>query len=114
MFYTTVGLDSLLKKGATADHPSRVINIASIAGLDTGDVTTGPEGGMSAPGSGTFSYGPSKAACIHLSKMQASKLMKDHVTVNAVCRLPLLLMDRPTAEKADQASRYVPGYSLAR
>lgn len=29
IFYTTVGLDSLLRKGATPDHPSRVINSKS-------------------------------------------------------------------------------------
>lgn len=85
IFYVTAGLDALLKKGATADHPSRVINVASMAGIQTTDVTTGPEGGLSAPGHGTFSYGPSKAACIHLTKMQASKLMPDHVTANVIC-----------------------------
>lgn len=85
IFYTTVGLHDELTKGATADFPSRVINVASMAGVMTVDVTTGDEGGLAAPGTGTFSYGPSKAACIHLSKMQASKLMPHHVTVNAVC-----------------------------
>lgn len=85
MFYTTVGLDSLLKKGATADNPTRVINIASMAGISTVDVTTGSEGGLSEPGSGVFSYGPSKAACIHLTKMQASKLMPSNITVNCIC-----------------------------
>ncbi|KAK5114104.1 hypothetical protein LTR62_002673 [Meristemomyces frigidus] len=85
MFYTTAYLHDLLIKGATADSPSRVINIASMAGVMTADVTAGPEGGLAAPGTGTFSYGPSKAACIHLSKMQASKLMPQHVTVNAIC-----------------------------
>lgn len=95
MFYTTVGLHSLLTKGATADNPSRVINIASMAGIMTTDVTTGSEGGLAAPGSGTFSYGPSKAACIHLSKMQASKLMPQHVTVNCIC--PGVFPSRMTA-----------------
>ena len=85
MFYTTVGLEPLLLKGATADYPSRVINIASMAGIQTTDVTVGEDGGLAAPGSGTFSYGPSKAACIHLSKQQASKLMPLHITVNCVC-----------------------------
>ncbi|KAH9826192.1 Rhamnolipids biosynthesis 3-oxoacyl-[acyl-carrier-protein] reductase [Teratosphaeria destructans] len=85
MFYTTVLVHDLLTKGATADHPSRVINIASMAGIMTTDVTVGEEGGLAAPGSGTWSYGPSKAACIHLSKMQASKLVSEHVTVNCVC-----------------------------
>lgn len=95
MFYTTVGCHALLTKNATATHPSRVINIASMAGIQTTDVTTGSEGGLSAPGSGTFSYGPSKAACIHLSKMQASKLMPAHVTVNCIC--PGVFPSRMTA-----------------
>lgn len=85
IYYVTVGLHSLLTRGATADAPNRVINIASIAGIGTGDVTTGPEGGLAAPGTGAYSYGPSKAAVIHLSKIQASKLMQEHITVNAVC-----------------------------
>jgi len=95
MFYTTVGLGPLLQKGATADHPSRVIMIASMAAISTVDVTTGDEGGLAAPGSGTFSYGPSKAACVHLSKMLASKLMPLHVTVNVVC--PGVFPSRMTA-----------------
>jgi len=95
IFYTTAGLEPLLLKGATADNPSRVINIASMAGIQTTDVTTGEEGGLSAPGSGTFSYGPSKAACIHLSKLQASKLMQQHITVNCVC--PGVFPSRMTA-----------------
>ncbi|KAI5359965.1 Putative short-chain dehydrogenase/reductase SDR, NAD(P)-binding domain superfamily [Septoria linicola] len=95
IFYTTVGLHDLLTKGATADNPSRVINIASMAGITTVDVTVGEEGGLAAPGSGTFSYGPSKAACIHLSKGQASKLMPHHVTVNCIC--PGVFPSRMTA-----------------
>jgi len=101
MFYTTAILHDLLTKDATADHPSRVINIASMAGIQTTDVTTGSEGGLSAPGTGTFSYGPSKAACIHLSKMQASKLMPDHVTVNCVC--PGVFPSRMTAYGMQEA-----------
>ncbi|KAM0813357.1 hypothetical protein AB5N19_13350 [Seiridium cardinale] len=85
IYYVTVGLHSLLTKGATADVPNRVINIASNAGLMTIDVTSDSEGGLAAPGTGAFSYGPSKAAVIHLSKIQASKLMQEHITVNAIC-----------------------------
>jgi NAD(P)-dependent dehydrogenase (short-subunit alcohol dehydrogenase family) len=85
IFYMTVGLESLLLKGTNNDMPSRVINISSMAGIGTGDVTTGDDGGLSAPGSGTFSYGPSKAACIHLSRMQSSKLAPKNIMVNCVC-----------------------------
>ncbi|KAJ4363651.1 hypothetical protein N0V83_009947 [Neocucurbitaria cava] len=85
IFYMTVGLEGLLKKGATPERPGRVINIASMAGISTVDVTTGEGGGLSKPGHGTFSYGPAKAACIHLTKMQASKLAPKNIMVNVIC-----------------------------
>jgi hypothetical protein len=55
IFYMTQGLHDLLLKNTSADMPSRVINIASMAGIQTSDVTTTGEGGLSAPGHGTFS-----------------------------------------------------------
>lgn len=55
IFYMTVGCEELLKKGADMHNPSRVINIASMAGITTVDVTTGESGGLSKPGHGTFS-----------------------------------------------------------
>ncbi|KAJ4984104.1 short chain dehydrogenase/reductase family protein [Stagonosporopsis vannaccii] len=85
IFYMTVELEPLLRKGANADFPSRVINIASMAGIQTQDVTTGEAGGLSKPGHGTFSYGPAKAAAIHLTKMTASKLAPKHIMVNVIC-----------------------------
>lgn len=48
-------LQSLLTNGTSAEMPSRVINIASMAGIQTTDVTSGEDGGLSAPGHGTFS-----------------------------------------------------------
>ncbi|EXJ61891.1 hypothetical protein A1O7_02322 [Cladophialophora yegresii CBS 114405] len=85
IFYMTVGLHDLLLKGTNADMPSRVINIASMAGIQTTDVTASGDGGLSAPGHGTYSYGPSKAACIHLTKIQASKLAPVNIMVNCIC-----------------------------
>ncbi|KAF2126003.1 NAD(P)-binding protein [Dothidotthia symphoricarpi CBS 119687] len=85
VFYMTVGLEGLLGKGATMMDPGRVVNIASMAGIQTGDVTTGEGGGLSRPGTGTFSYGPSKAATIHLTKTTASKLAPKHIMVNVIC-----------------------------
>jgi NAD(P)-dependent dehydrogenase (short-subunit alcohol dehydrogenase family) len=84
IFYMTVGLEPLLLKGANNITPARVINIASVGGMSTGDVTSGDEGGLSAPGAGPFSYGPSKAAVIHLSKMQASKLVTKNIMVYCI------------------------------
>jgi len=85
IFYTTVELEPLLTKGANDQFPSRVINIASVAGLSTSDPTSTDSGGLAAPGTGTYSYGPSKAACIHLSRTQASKLAPKNIMVNCVC-----------------------------
>ncbi|KAL6705117.1 hypothetical protein ACN47E_007222 [Coniothyrium glycines] len=85
VFYMTVGCEALLAVGTSREQPSRVINIASMAGIQTMDVTTGEEGGLSRPGHGTFSYGPAKAACIHLTKMQASKLAPKNIMVNVIC-----------------------------
>jgi NAD(P)-dependent dehydrogenase (short-subunit alcohol dehydrogenase family) len=85
IYYTTVGLQSLLQKGTNNAMPSRVINISSVAGLSYRDVTSGEEGGLSAPGAGPFSYGPSKAATIHLSKFQASKLAPLNIMVYCIC-----------------------------
>jgi NAD(P)-dependent dehydrogenase (short-subunit alcohol dehydrogenase family) len=54
-FYMTAGLDGLLRAGATAEAPGRVLNVASMAGVSTRDVTVGAEGGLARPGTGTFS-----------------------------------------------------------
>lgn len=100
IFYTVVGLEDLLAKRATKEMPSRVINVASVAGLATGDPTSGDGGGLAAPGSGTYSYGPSKAACIHLSKTQASKLAPKNIMVN--CIAPGLFPSRMTSYGVDK------------
>jgi len=57
IFYMTVELEGLLVKEATPENPGRVINIASMAGIQTQDVTTGEGGGLARPGTGTFSCG---------------------------------------------------------
>lgn len=82
IFYMTVGLEPLLLNGATPDTPSRVINIASVAGLMTGDVTAGDEGGLSPPGTGTFSC----TSNLHLPSLH---LVFGHVLILFACRRPL-------------------------
>ncbi|GAB7363019.1 hypothetical protein MBLNU230_g3313t1 [Neophaeotheca triangularis] len=105
VFYTTVGLEGLLSKDATPDRPSSVLNVASMAGIQTTDVTASDDGGLSAPGSGTFSYGPSKAACIHLSRIQAAKLAPKNINVNAVC--PGVFPSRMTAFGLREAGEHI-------
>lgn len=89
-FYLTVALLDLLKKGKDNITPASVINIASTAAI-----SPNAEGSLSAPGNGTYSYQPSKAASLHLTRVLASSLAKQHVNVNAIC--PGVFPSRMTA-----------------
>jgi NAD(P)-dependent dehydrogenase (short-subunit alcohol dehydrogenase family) len=74
VFHTTTHLLPLLQARATADEPSRVINIGSIDGIHV-------------PALETYSYGASKAAVHHLSRHLARRLAPT-ITVNAVAPGP--------------------------
>ena len=69
-FYVTRQLMPLLKKSASDEDPSRIINIGSIGAWKTG----GP----------AFSYGPSKAAIHHMTQNWASQFAADRITVNCI------------------------------
>ncbi len=75
IFFLTQQLLPLLRKSAKADNTSRVINIGSIDGIKTGSFDA-------------FSYGPSKAAVHHLTRVLAARLIKDHIIVNAIAPGP--------------------------
>jgi len=75
VFFLTQKLLPLLEAGATAEDPSRVINIGSIDGMKT-------------PAFDTVSYGPSKAAVHALTRQLASKLVRRHILVNAIAPGP--------------------------
>ena len=74
VFHATKFFLPLLKADASADEPSRVINIGSIDGLR-------------APVMETYSYGASKAAVHHLTRHLAKHLAPE-VTVNAIAPGP--------------------------
>jgi NAD(P)-dependent dehydrogenase (short-subunit alcohol dehydrogenase family) len=74
VFHTTKFLLPLLGARATADQPSRVINIGSIDGIHV-------------PALETYSYGASKAAVHHLTRHLARRLAPT-ITVNAVAPGP--------------------------
>ncbi|KIM87328.1 hypothetical protein PILCRDRAFT_814820 [Piloderma croceum F 1598] len=90
IFYMTSGLTELLAKDSNALDPAHVINISS-----TSSVSGFAEGSLSAGGSGTWSYGISKAAVNHLTTTLAVKLSKRKIMVNAI--LPGLFPTRMTA-----------------
>ncbi|PWN99274.1 putative NADPH-dependent beta-ketoacyl reductase [Tilletiopsis washingtonensis] len=79
-FYLTVALLPLLEVGKSNIEHASVINIASVAAI-----MPMAEGGLSEEGSGTWSYQPSKAASVHLSRTMANSLAERHVLVNAIC-----------------------------
>ncbi len=75
VFFLTQKLLPLLRRAATADEPARVINVGSIDGIKN-------------PVFDTFSYGPSKAAVHHLTRVLAAHLVKENILVNAIAPGP--------------------------
>ncbi|ORE04052.1 NAD(P)-binding protein [Rhizopus microsporus var. microsporus] len=71
IFTLTQACLPLLRAKASAENPSRVINIGSINGI-------------SAPGMETYAYSSSKAAVHHLSRHLAGRLGREHILVNAI------------------------------
>lgn len=75
VFFLTQKLLPLLRNSGTSEDPSRVINIGSIDGIKTGLFDA-------------FSYGPSKAALHHLTRVLAASLVKENIIVNAIAPGP--------------------------
>jgi 2-deoxy-D-gluconate 3-dehydrogenase len=75
VFFLTQAVLPLLEAGATADDPSRVINIGSVDGIKT-------------PTFDTISYGPSKAAVHALTRQLAARLVGRNILVNAIAPGP--------------------------
>ncbi len=75
VFFLTQKLLPLLRASASHEDPARVINIGSVDGIKT-------------PVFDNFSYGPSKAAVHHLTRVMAAHLVKQHILVNAIAPGP--------------------------
>jgi NAD(P)-dependent dehydrogenase (short-subunit alcohol dehydrogenase family) len=70
VFHLTRAVLPLLRAAGTPEHPARVVNIGSIAGLHVPDIET-------------YAYSASKAAVHHLTRHLA-KALAPSVTVNAI------------------------------
>jgi NAD(P)-dependent dehydrogenase (short-subunit alcohol dehydrogenase family) len=75
VFFLIQRLVPLLEAAATADDPSRIINIGSVDGIRP-------------PRFSTYSYGPSKAAVHALTRQLAAELVKRNILVNAIAPGP--------------------------
>jgi NAD(P)-dependent dehydrogenase (short-subunit alcohol dehydrogenase family) len=75
VFFLIQKLLPLLRKSATHSDPARVINVGSIDGIKT-------------PIFDNFSYGPSKAAVHHLTRVMAAHLVKENILVNGIAPGP--------------------------
>ena len=75
IFFLTQQLLPQLRAAATHEDPARVINIGSVDGIKT-------------PIFDNFSYGPSKAAVHHLTRVLAAHLVKENIIVNAIAPGP--------------------------
>jgi 2-deoxy-D-gluconate 3-dehydrogenase len=75
VFFLTQKLLPLLRNSANAEDPARVINIGSVDGIKT-------------PVFDNFSYGPSKAALHHLTRVLAAHLVKENIIVNGIAPGP--------------------------
>ncbi|MBM4192155.1 MAG: SDR family oxidoreductase [Gammaproteobacteria bacterium] len=74
-FFLIQAVLPMLRAAATKDNPARVINIGSIDGIGK-------------PLFETYSYGPSKAALHHLTRLLAARLVPEHIIVNAIAPGP--------------------------
>lgn len=74
-FFLTQALLPQLEAAASEASPARIINVGSIDGLNVNRLPT-------------YSYGPSKAALHHLTRMLASHLAARHITANAIAPGP--------------------------
>ncbi len=71
IFFLTEALIPSLAAAASDADPARVINIASIDGLN-------------APALDTFAYSASKAGVLHMTRVLAGKLARKRITVNSI------------------------------
>jgi NAD(P)-dependent dehydrogenase (short-subunit alcohol dehydrogenase family) len=92
----------LLKSAGSADDPSRVINIGSLAGAVVEKLSA-------------YSYAASKAAIHHLSRTLAAELAEHHITVNVI--VPGYFPTQMTAhirKRDDEARKLLARVPLAR
>lgn len=95
-FFLTQAFAPALRAAATADKPSKVINIASIDGISVNPQET-------------YSYAASKAGLIHLTRRMALRLIQDHIVVSAIAPGAFASdMNTTARDHGDEVARRIP------
>jgi NAD(P)-dependent dehydrogenase (short-subunit alcohol dehydrogenase family) len=95
-FFLTQAFASALRAAASADKPSKVINIASIDGISVNPQET-------------YSYAASKAGLIHLTRRMALRLIQDHIVVSAIAPGAFASdMNTTARDHGDEVARRIP------
>ncbi|MBR9763282.1 MAG: SDR family NAD(P)-dependent oxidoreductase [Rhodobacteraceae bacterium] len=77
MFHLTQSLLPLLRAAASPEDPARVVNVGSVMGEIP-------------KGQGAYSYATSKGAVHHMTRILASELTPEYITVNAIAPGPFM------------------------
>jgi NAD(P)-dependent dehydrogenase (short-subunit alcohol dehydrogenase family) len=102
LFFLTQCLHGALKKTASADRLSKVINIASIDGIRINPWET-------------YSYQASKAAVIHLTRRMAARLIDDNIGVSGIAPGAFASeMNKAAKNQADAVASMVPAKRIGR
>ncbi|VXC70343.1 SDR family oxidoreductase [Sphingomonas sp. 8AM] len=95
-FFLTQSLHALLKAGASAQRPAKVINITSIDGLRLNPWET-------------YSYHASKSALIYLTKRLAARLIRDGINVTSIAPGAFASeMNRAARDHGEAVARAIP------
>ena len=101
-FFLTQALHGALRAAASAERPSKVINVVSIDGIS---VNMGE----------TYSYAASKAGLIHLTRRMALRLIDDHIVVSAIAPGAFASeMNREARDHGDEIARRIPARRIGR
>ena len=95
-FFLTQALLGSLGQSATAESPSKIINVASVDGMRLSPWDT-------------YSYHASKAALIHLTRRMAARLVSDHIHVTAIAPGAFASdMNRAARDRGDSVAKAIP------
>ena len=95
-FFLTQALAAPLRASASAGQPAKVINVASIDGLQPNPMET-------------YSYHASKAGLIQLTRRMAAQLIGDNIVVTAIAPGAFASeMNRDARDHADEVARHIP------